>query len=134
MPTVGFNLKRIQRGHVTIKAWDIGGQPQYRTMWERYCLNSSCIVFVVDAADGEAVPIAREELHTLLGNESLGGIPLLVLGNKSDLRGRLDVDELIAQLGLREIREREISCYGVSAKSEVNLDAVIKWLVGRAGK
>lgn len=134
MPTVGFNLKRIQRGHVTLKAWDIGGQPQYRTMWERYCINSSCIVFVVDSADREALPIAKEELHTLLQNESLSGIPLLVLGNKSDLPGRVDVDGLIDQLSLRDIRRREISCYGVSAKSEVNLDAVVKWLVGRAGK
>ena len=134
MPTVGFNLKRIQAGHVTLNAWDIGGQPQYRTMWERYCLNSACIVFVVDAADKEAVPIAREELQALLKNETLNGIPLLVLGNKSDIPGTMDVDDLIDTLGLREIRTREMSCYGISAKKEVNLDAVVKWLVGRAGK
>ena len=134
MPTVGFNLKRIQRGHVTLKAWDIGGQPQYRTMWERYCLNSSCIVFVVDSNDREAIPIAREELQSLLQHDSLSGIPLLVLGNKSDLAGRMNVDDLIDALALREIRRREISCYGVSAKNEVNLDAVLKWLIGRAGK
>ena len=134
LPTVGFNLKRIQRGHITLKAWDIGGQPQYRTMWERYCVSSSCIVFVVDSADREALPVAREELQALLENDSLSGIPLLVLGNKSDLKGRVGVDELIEQLGLRVVKGREVSCYGVSAKTEVNLDAVVRWLVARAGK
>ncbi|KAL9084278.1 MAG: hypothetical protein Q9159_005323 [Coniocarpon cinnabarinum] len=142
MPTVGFNLKRIQAGHVTLNAWDIGGQPQYRTMWERYCLNSTCIVFVVDAADEAALFVAAEELESLLQLESLGGIPLLVLGNKSDLKGHVDVDGLIEALDLVRLcgreegpgKGREVSCYGVSAKKGANLDAVIKWLVARAGK
>ena len=97
-------------------------------------MNSSCIVFVVDSNDREALPIAKEELQMLLENESLEGIPLLVLGNKSDLEGRMGVDELIEGLALRDVRRREISCYGVSAKTEVNLDAVVRWLVGRVSK
>lgn len=103
-------------------------------MWERYCRDVNAIIFVVDAADRDAMPVAKEELHALLEHPTLQGTPLLVLGNKSDLREKLSVDELIEALELKKIVHREISCYGVSAKAETNLEAVLQWLVARTGK
>ena len=44
IPTVGFNMRKITKGHVTIKVWDIGGQPRFRSMWERYCRGVNAIV------------------------------------------------------------------------------------------
>jgi hypothetical protein len=40
-PTVGFNMRKVsynygKRKH-TMKLWDLGGQPRFRGMWERYC-------------------------------------------------------------------------------------------------
>lgn len=115
-------------------SWDLGGQPRFRSMWERYCRDVNAIVFVVDAADREAIPVVTEELHMLLSKPSLEGIPLLVLGNKSDLQGKMSVDELIDALDLKKVTRREISCYGISAKEETNLDAVLQWLIARSGK
>jgi len=88
----------------------------------------------VDAADKEAMPVAKEELHALLNKPSVEGIPLLILGNKSDLPGKLSVDDLIEVLDLKKVTRREISCYGISAKEETNLNAVLQWLVARSGK
>jgi ADP-ribosylation factor-like protein 8 len=90
--------------------------------------------FIVDSADRDALPVAREELKLLLEKPALEGIPLLVLGNKSDLQGKLSVDELIDALNLKEVSHREVSCYGISAKEETNLDAVLQWLIARASK
>ncbi|KAH6890577.1 P-loop containing nucleoside triphosphate hydrolase protein [Thelonectria olida] len=118
IPTVGFNMKKVQRGHVTLKCWDIGGQPRFRTMWERYCRGVSAIVFIVDIADIELIPQAKEELHDLMGRKTLAGIPLL-----------LTVDELIEELNLKAIKGREVCCYGISAKEETNLDAVVEFLM-----
>ncbi|KAL6707792.1 ADP-ribosylation factor-like protein 8B-A [Coniothyrium glycines] len=134
IPTVGFNMKRVQKGHVTLKCWDLGGQPRFRSMWERYCRGVNAIVFIVDSADKEALPVAREELNLLLEKPALEGIPLLVLGNKSDLPNKLTVDELIEALNLKAVSHREVSCYGISAKEETNLDAVLQWLIARASK
>ena len=134
IPTVAFNKKEVKKGHVSIKCWDLGGQPRFRSMWERYCRGVNAIVFVVDAADKDAMPVAREELHALLSKDTLEAIPLLVLGNKSDLPNKLSVDELIDQLDLKSITHREISCYGISAKEETNLEAVLGWLVARSAK
>lgn len=134
IPTVGFNMKRVQRGHVTLKCWDLGGQPRFRPMWERYCRGVNAIVFIVDIADQDLLPMAKEELHSLMSQPSLEGIPLLVLGNKSDLHIKLSVDELIDALDLKSIGHREVSCYGISAKEETNLDAVIQWLMKWANR
>ena len=87
--------------------------------------------YIVDAADTEALPIASEELHALLEKPVLDGIPLLVLGNKSDLPNKLSVDQLIDALDLKSVSHREVSCYGISAKEETNLDAVLQWLISR---
>lgn len=80
------------------------------------------------------MPVAKEELHILLEKPAMEGIPLLVLGNKSDLRGHLTVDELIDSLDLKRVTHREVSCYGISAKEETNLDAVLQWLIARSTK
>ena len=134
IPTVGFNMKKVQKGHVTLKCWDLGGQPRFRPMWERYCRGVNAIVFIVDIADVDQLQRAREELHSLMRHESLVGIPLLVLGNKSDLPDGISVDELIDAMDLKHISSREVSCYGISAKEETNLDAVIQWLLKYANR
>ena len=59
----------------------------------------------------------------------LDGIPLLALGNKSDLPNKTLVDELIEALNMKAISNQEVSCYGISAKEETNLDAVLVWLI-----
>lgn len=117
-------------------------------MWERYCRGVNAIVwvrhrvhwrndpdvihrYIVDAADKAAMPVAMEELHALLEKPVLDGIPLLVLGNKSDLPDKLSVDELIEALNMKAISHREVSCYGISAKEETNLDAVLEWLINK---
>ena len=103
-------------------------------MWERYCRNVNAIVFIVDIADLNLLPVAREELHSLMSNPTLEGIPLLVLGNKSDLPNKLSMDELIDAMELKNISHREVSCYGISAKEETNLEAVLQWLMKFANR
>mmetsp|Transcript_1226 Transcript_1226/g.4349 ORF Transcript_1226/g.4349 Transcript_1226/m.4349 type:complete len:123 (-) Transcript_1226:484-852(-) len=71
IPTVGFNMRKVQKGKVTIKLWDLGGQPRFRSMWERYCRGVNAIVFVVDAADHDNIEIAKAELHELLARPTL---------------------------------------------------------------
>lgn len=102
-------------------------------MWPRYTSGVAAILFLVDSADRDALPVAKEELHNVMGDEGAKGIPLLVLANKSDVEGKMGVDEVIEGLELRRVGDREVSCYGVSAKEETNLDAVLQWLVARSG-
>ncbi|KAJ4767405.1 ADP-ribosylation factor family protein [Rhynchospora pubera] len=133
-PTVGFNMKKIVKGNVTIKLWDLGGQPRFRSMWERYCRSVSAIVYVVDAADRDNLLISKSELYDLLLKSSLSGIPLLILGNKIDKPESLSKDELVDAMSLVEITDREVGCFLISCKNSTNIDAVIDWLVKHSKK
>ncbi|KAA0195700.1 ADP-ribosylation factor [Fasciolopsis buskii] len=129
IPTVGFNLRKVTKGNVTIKLWDIGGQPRFRSMWERYCRGVNAIIYMVDSADQDKIEAARNELHSLLDKPQLVGIPVLVLGNKKDLPNALAEHELISCLNLGAITDREICCYSISCKEQENIDITLQWLI-----
>ncbi|KAE9421210.1 unnamed protein product [Angiostrongylus costaricensis] len=129
IPTVGFNMRKITKGNVTIKLWDIGGQPRFRSMWERYCRGVNAIVFMVDAADEDKLEASRNELMQLLDKAQLDAIPVLVLGNKKDLPGALDERQLIERMNLSAIQNREICCYSISCKEKENIDITLQWLI-----
>ena len=117
-----------------MKLWDIGGQPRFRSMWERYCRGVNAIVFVVDAADHDKFEAAKTELHNLLQKPQLQHIPLLVLGNKNDLPNAYTVEEVIDKLNLKTIVNRDVACYSISAKNQVNIDITLQWLMKHGTK
>jgi ADP-ribosylation factor-like protein 8 len=136
IPTIGLNTKKVTKGAVTIKLWDIGGQPRFRPMWERYCRGVNAMVYVVDASDPSVFETSRQCLHDLAGKPALAHIPLLVLANKNDLPGAAD-DKAIAQaLDLQALvgDGRLVTCYSISAKKVVNIDVTLQWLTQHAKK
>jgi len=88
--------------------------------------------FVVDSVDKEKFDTVRFELHQLIGQQTLAGVPLLVLGNKNDLEGHVSVKDLINILQLDKIQGRPVSCYSCSMKSQHNLDIILRWLAERS--
>uniref|UniRef100_A0A182VGZ6 Uncharacterized protein n=1 Tax=Anopheles merus TaxID=30066 RepID=A0A182VGZ6_ANOME len=110
IPTVGFNMRKVTKGNVTIKVWDIGGQPRFRSMWERYCRGVNAIVYMVDAADLDKMEASRNELHSLLDKPQLAGIPV----------------------NLSSIQDREICCYSISCKEKDNIDITLQWLIAHS--
>ena len=69
IPTVGFNMRKISKGNVTIKLWDIGGQPRFRSMWERYCryeINWNVILVEVTVFENHSNFSFNPENHCLL--------------------------------------------------------------------
>lgn len=128
IPTIGFNHRTIKKGGVSIKMWDLGGQPRFRESWEKYCRTADVIIYIVDAADLGSIDISKTQLHQLLSWPSLSGIPLLVLGNKNDINGALGEEELVKVMELEKLKDRRVACYSVSSKNSVNIDATLKWL------
>jgi len=133
LPTVGFEMKIVTKENINIKLWDIGGQVKFRSMWERYCRGVDVIIYVVDASDHEKIPVAKKELHALLGRPLLAGIPVLVLANKSDLESAYGVDKIIEEMGLKSLSDqqnREVCCYSISNKKVLNIDITLNWIIG----
>ncbi|KAJ8540135.1 hypothetical protein K7X08_026524 [Anisodus acutangulus] len=114
IPTIGFNMRKVTKGNMTVKLWDLGGQKRYR---------------VVDASDRNSIPISRTEIHEHFKKPSLSGIPLLVLRNKIDKSEALTKQALVDQLGIDSITDGEVCCYMISCKNSINIDIVIDWLI-----
>ncbi|CAO3703017.1 unnamed protein product [Rhizopus stolonifer] len=64
------------------------------------------IKFAVDSSNRDRILEARNELHRLLKEDELGGLPLLIIGNKQDLPNVMDIDEIIKRLELDSICNR----------------------------
>jgi len=132
MPTVGFNMKKVKKGNVTLKLWDIGGQARFRSMWQRYARGANAILFLVDSADLSQLDSAKFELLSLLEKPELAGIPILVLCNKSDLPQALKVEQMVEKLELSKVTGRECSIYSISCLNSTNIDITLNWLRQRA--
>ena len=128
IPTIGFNRRHIKKGGIELRLWDLGGSSKFRESWEKYCRDVDLIIFIVDSADHGNLEVARVQLHKLLSWPSLSNISLLVLGNKNDLYGALNEEELISVLDLQSIAGRSVACYSVSAKNQNNIDTVIRYM------
>ena len=128
IPTIGFNFRKLKKGKIEFKLWDLGGQPRFRDSWEKYCRTADAIIYVVDSSDIGNMDVAKIQLHQLLNWPSLEGVPLLVLGNKNDLDSALNEQQLVNAMDLNSIKDRTVSCYSISCKNIVNIDTMLKWL------
>ena len=106
-PTLHPNCNSVRIAGHTFQAHDLGGHLAARVLWRHYTCTADAIVFMVDAADRERMAEARAELGTLMADEALADVPILVLGNKVDLPGAASAEALAAALGVEEMqRER----------------------------
>jgi ADP-ribosylation factor-like protein 8 len=128
-PTVGLNVKMVKKAGVQLKAWDLGGQARFRAEWGRYTQGCDCIIYCVDAHDFPRVKEACQELHRLLEDRSLHGLPLLVCLNKIDLEPHMSKEECIRDLQLAKINDNPWVVLAISALRQTNVNDVVDWLV-----
>nr|MDO8083468.1 ADP-ribosylation factor-like protein [Candidatus Sigynarchaeum springense] len=126
-PTIGVSISQIIFANLTMEFTDVGGQKQFRQMWEEHLKQPHVLVYVIDASDRdeERVQDGRYELHKLLKNPKATGIPLLVLLNKVDIATRMQKTVVEKKFALESIKDREMAVYEVSAMTGQNLDAVL---------
>lgn len=129
IPVVGMPIVTVKSGGmVHITAWDVGGPGKIRCMWEHYFSVAKGIVFVVDSGDKDALPEAKEELHTILNNKKLTGVPLMIMANKQDLQETMLIPEMSQFLGLCDLK-RMWDIIGTCGLSGDGLYEAIKGLV-----
>ena len=126
-PTIGFNMETVEYQKCKLNVWDIGGQDALRKMWRHYYENTNGFVYVVDSSDRDRLALAREELHRVLSDELLDGVPLLVYANKMDL-GLMDVKEIVNGLDLASLKGRTWHCQGSSALTGEGIFEGMDWL------
>ena len=101
-----------------------------RPYWRCYFPNTSAIIYVIDASDRDRIDTSRSELLTMLSEEELAGVPLLVFCNKQDMEGALKPEEISEKLGLAGGEtQRQWSVRGSCATKGEGLEQGLDWYV-----
>lgn len=51
--TVGLNIGQIDISGIRLSFWDLGGQQELQSLWDKYYQESHAIIYVVDSHDRE---------------------------------------------------------------------------------
>ncbi len=133
VPTIGQNIDTVkfEDWHITIV--DVAGQKQFRFLWEIHYAGSSAVIFVIDAADIERLPEARDILKThVFNNAYLEKVPVLIIANKQDLPDAIQAPMLIQLLGLHlEMANRTFAVFDCSALTGAGVQEAVTWLVNQ---
>jgi len=107
VPTIGFNVEKVQYKNVLFTVWDVGGQEKLRPLWRHYFNNTDGLIYVVDCLDRERVNKAASEFRQILDDPLMRNSAILVFANKQDLKGSLTPAEVCESLGLMDLKGRQ---------------------------
>uniref|UniRef100_A0A7S4V1V8 Uncharacterized protein n=1 Tax=Cryptomonas paramaecium TaxID=2898 RepID=A0A7S4V1V8_9CRYP len=108
VPTTKAHNKTFTLGRIEFTAWDLGGHEQVRDLWEDFYSTADAIVFMIDSSDTQRFSEARSELDKILESDSLRSVPILILGNKTDLEGSEERENIIESLNVRKFFSGEV--------------------------
>ncbi|KAL5285081.1 ARL3 family protein [Megaselia abdita] len=114
-PTAGFNIKSVAAEGFKLNVWDIGGQDKIRAYWRNYFENTDMLIYVIDCTDRNRLSETGDELLSILSDERLRGVPLLVFANKQDLPTAMSASEVAEKIKLVELENRTWQIQACSA-------------------
>ena len=133
VPTIGQNIDVLEFEGWRITTIDVAGQQDFRFLWDVHYPGTSAVVFVIDAADIESLPEARDILKQhVFNNPLLEGIPVVVMANKQDLGGAVEAPLLIQLLGLHlDMHDRTFAIFDSSILYGSGVIEAFSWVVNQ---
>jgi Ras-related protein Rab-18 len=117
---------------IKLSIWDTAGQEKFRTLTRNYYRNVQAVILVYDIAE----PRTLENLVNIWMKELLDNnvteVPLLIIGNKSDLRESSTPDSLVSTSQGEEVAKKHAALFvEASAKTSEHVDQAFHELVTR---
>ncbi len=133
IPTIGQNIDSLEFEGWKITTIDVAGQQDFRFLWDAHYPGTSAVIFVIDAADIEHLPEARDILKShVFNNPRLEKTPVLVLANKQDLVGAVEAPLLIQLLGLHlDMQDRTFAVFDSSILHGSGVIEAFTWIVNQ---
>ena len=122
---VDYGSKVVQKDHfgaIKLQIWDTAGQEMYRSIVETYFRNTGGIIMVYDVRDRLSAQ-HLEQWHDTVLERATPNIPIIVVGNKSDLftpENHQEVFEIANEFAEKN-NYLHLKC---SAKNNYNIDYV----------
>ncbi|EOY10047.1 ADP-ribosylation factor B1C isoform 1 [Theobroma cacao] len=130
VPTIGFNVEKVQYKNVIFTVWDVGGQEKLRPLWRHYFNNTDGLIYVVDSLDRERIGKAKQEFQAIINDPFMRNSVILVFANKQDMKGAMTPMEVCEGLGLFDLKNRKWHIQGTCALRGDGLYEGLDWLAG----
>ena len=127
IPTVGFNVESFEYKNINFSAFDIGGQKKIRALWHYYYDSCDALIYVIDSSDTERIQEANEELSSVINDDRLRNIPVLVYANKQDLPQAMTPGTIYEKMK-ETLRNRNFLVQGCTATTGKGLYDGLDWL------
>ncbi|XP_066322357.1 uncharacterized protein [Miscanthus floridulus] len=128
VPTIGFNVEKVQYKNVMFTVWDVGGQEKLRPLWRHYFNNTDGLIYVVDSLDRERIGKAKAEFQAIINDPLMLNSVILVFANKQDMKGAMTPVEVCEGLGLYDLKNRIWHIQGSCALKGDGLYEGLDWL------
>ncbi|XP_014388302.1 PREDICTED: ADP-ribosylation factor-related protein 1 isoform X1 [Myotis brandtii] len=86
--TVGLNIGTVDVGKARLMFWDLGGQEELQSLWDKYYAECHGVIYVIDSTDEDRLSESKQAFEKMVMSEALDGVPILVLANKQDVEQR----------------------------------------------
>eukprot|EP01126_Amoeba_proteus_P057344 TRINITY_DN7294_c0_g1_i1.p1 TRINITY_DN7294_c0_g1~~TRINITY_DN7294_c0_g1_i1.p1 ORF type:complete len:227 (-),score=53.01 TRINITY_DN7294_c0_g1_i1:407-1087(-) len=126
--SVEFSQKgfRVDGKLIKVQLWDTAGQEKFRSLTQNYYRNSSGCILVYDITDYETFQNLGTWLQAIRGASGNEDIPVILIGNKTDLESERAVP---MEVGLKWSKENHLSFLETSAKSGNNVHRAFQMLL-----
>lgn len=58
--TVGLNIGKIDVAGIRLNFWDLGGQTELQSLWDKYYAESHAVIYIVDSSDRNRIEDSKE--------------------------------------------------------------------------
>lgn len=129
--TVGLNIGRIDIHGVRLNFWDLGGQEELQSLWDKYYAECHAVIYIIDSSDSERLDESRDSFDKMVSSEALNGVPLLVVANKQDIPDSLPVEKVkdVFRDSRHLIGRRDCHVLATSALHGDGVHEGIEWVV-----
>jgi small GTP-binding protein len=129
-PTTGFTQKTINFPNISMDIIDLGGQTNYRNIWEHFITNSDGLVYVIDSSDSTRLDETKDIFLKIITKNLPSEMPILLLLNKTDRPNTINRIHFKRLFSFGELCEKYIcACFETSAKTGEGIHEAFDWFV-----
>ncbi|XVE90475.1 hypothetical protein DITRI_Ditri20bG0080700 [Diplodiscus trichospermus] len=125
VPTIGFNVEKVQYKNVVFTVWDVGGQEKLRPLWRHYFNNTDGLLGLTLSH-----LLLIMFFQAIINDPFMCNSVILVFANKQDMKGAMTPMEVCEGLGLFDLKNRKWHIQGTCALRGDGLYEGLDWLAG----
>lgn len=125
--TIGAAFSTYKYNNESYQIWDTAGQERYQALIPMYLRNSKIVIIVYDVTNVYSIQRVRDHWHDFVKNNVDDDCYVMLIGNKSDKRGRNAKDlETVENIAMDMVNEYRLPFQKVSAKNCLNMQNIFK--------